>query len=175
MFGVTNNEVHLQLGVNTKGDVVCTLPDTGLVKVAFTVFSDGYVCAYASDENGNMVKRAEGQIEMHTRFADYNAQHLANLADDNPDNNDDLLPFANFSNWFTMNTLNIYWNMGASAHGGKGTDAAFINESVVINGVETPLKTEDGSYNKPAIQAYAEQNYSVLLDDIKIFGGSLYE
>ena len=185
LFKVTENVVHFYLNTGSgntaaNGDEICTLPDVGLARIAITVYSDGRIAAFVEDEKGVMVKTAEAQAVMSERFAIFNAQHQKNLADEDPSNDQDFAAFADFSSWFTMNTLNVYWNFGAGQHGTISNkqhtgDAAFLSESVMLGGVETPLLNADGSYNQAAIQVYAEENYSVLLDGFRLFGGAIYE
>ncbi len=55
VFFVENNVVKLM----SDKSVICTLPDTGLVKIAITVLGSGELKAYYSDAEGNMVLALE--------------------------------------------------------------------------------------------------------------------
>ena len=169
LFKITNNEIYLQLDSKTKGETVCIIPETGLIKVSFTIFSDGYVHAYLRGEDGSMQKVAEGQLT--NNFKIYQNAHEAYLADDNPANDNDFITFANFSNWFSMNNIEPTWTVGAGPKINADLEAAVVN----INGVDTPTMNPNGSFNFNAVQIYAEQNYSFLLDNFKFFGGAIYE
>ena len=105
-------------------------------------------------------------------FTEMQTQHLANLADDNLDNNDDLVSFASVGNWLSMHTLYSNWQLGVNINATK--KEAILNDSVMINGVDTPLKNADGSFNMEAVQAYAEENYGFLLGYFKFCMGDIY-
>ena len=174
LFRITNDKVYLLNGKSDNaenGTEICTLTKDRLTKIAITLYGDGTAKAYCSDENGKMNVAAELELVMPDKFTEMQNMHQANLADDNPDNNDDLLGFASLGNWLSMHTLYSNWQLGI----GSATNAKLEEASVMINGVDTPLKNADGTFNMDAVQAYAEENYSFLLGYFRFSMGATCE
>ena len=67
--------------------------------------------------------------------------------------------------------LEPIWNTGA----GLKQSADFESASIEIDGVMTPVKNSDGTFNMDAVKALAERDYSFLLDDFKLTMGAIYE
>ena len=174
LFRIKDNKVYILNGASNdtdNGAEVCELPDTGLVKVAVTVFDTGVIKGYYRDENGEMVEACELNLVMTDTFLSNQAKHQANLADENDENNNDLIAFESFANWLSMSRLSPNWYFGY----GSDPNANIENATVMINGVETPVKNSDGTFNRMAVRAYAEENYSFLLDNFKFCVGAIYD
>ena len=143
VFFVENNVVKLM----SDKSVICTLPDTGLVKIAITVLGSGELKAYYSDAEGNMV------LALEKERADFPAT------------------YASGTEYFTGNTLELAWSFGK----GLGTKAVIEKATVDINGENIPVMNPDGTVNPIALQLFAEQNYSFVLDEWNFCIGDVYE
>ena len=180
LFRITNNVVHFQVDSKTRGADIATIPETGMIKVAITVFSSGEMHGYVADQNGNMQLVATDTMVENARCTKLRVAYEKAVAEGNTAFAEKLAPYANFGNWFAMNALEPTWITGPGIHGVVSNkvfqdDADFIKTgTVVINGVETPLLNADGTYNIQAIQLYAEAHYSFLLDNFRFFGGAVY-
>ena len=185
VFTIINNDV-----VTSKGKhKICTLPDTGLVKIAVTFCEDGTLKAYYSNADGEMVLALEGPAEnymgMGAAYNEKHAQYLTNLADDNPENNDDLLPYKDIATWIEMSAIDF--SMYGGVQGSKGSGSAFRKAQkaeleaakVEINGELIPLFTtnDEGELvrNNVAYQLYVEQKYGYLFGDWKVYVGDVYK
>ena len=195
LFRVIENDVILP-GNNAK---ICTLPDTGLVKVAITVCDNNEIKAYYSNATGDMVYAgtwdAEAAMLMSNSYKDKHAQYLANLADDNNDNNDDLLPYKDIATFIEISDLELSMYLGpqgANATTYKSNNINNVvfkeelkNETVVIKEGEAPVPIWTGEtfekdgvvypvYNPIALQAYMEQNKSFLMKALSVYVGDVY-
>lgn len=177
LFKVENNVVK----VSADKTAICTLPDNGLARVAFTIYGSGEVKVYCDAEDGNMALVYEGTAAGSTEYKDKHAQYLRDQEDDDPSNDNRYLAYASISNWLTMNTIDLTWTLGANLtptnEGGIALEAA----SVEIEGNMVPLKTYDSpevgqdQFNLAAVQLYVEQNYSILLDYCKVYTADVYK
>ena len=183
IFRVIENEVILP----GNKEVICTLPDTGLVKVAITICGNNELKAYYSNANGDMVLAgtwdAEEAMIMSNSYKDKHAQYLANLKDDNLDNNDDLLPYKDVATFVEMSTLETSMYLGPQ--GANSTDyhsstlntrwpAEFATATVEIDGSAVPVLNADGTYNAIAMRAYMEKNYGFLMRTFTVYIGDVY-
>ena len=172
LLGVTNNNV-----LTDNGTKVCELPETGTVKVGLTISSEGVIKYYYSNADGDMIagpvwdmrEEAKYNYSMPLEYKDKHAKYLASLEDEDPANDENYLPYANFANFLTMNSLNCSWTFGR-----KIAASTFDEGQVEINGQMVPVKNENG-YNIEAVQKYAEQTCSVLLRSWKIYVGDVYK
>ncbi len=168
LFNIQNNNVVIH-GDSTK---ICTLPDTGLVKVAITITAAGEFKAYYSNEDGEMVLACvrNAEILASTEYKDKHAKYLANLEDNDPTNDETYAIYKDIASYLSQNTFQPIWTLGSNLK----TNAAFEAASVMLNGVDTPI-VKDGTVNYAALQAYAEQNYSVLFNEWNIYLGDVYD
>ena len=160
IFRVMRNKVYLMNGRSsdeTKGQVICTLPDTGLTKIAITIYSTGVVKGYYSDENGKMIEGASLELSMPDNYLTRQEMHNANLNDDDPINDEDFLAYECFGNWLSTSVLAPNWTLGIGAN--------------------TQNDLEGYTDNLAELQKIAEEStkYSYLLDDFKFCAGALYE
>ena len=182
LFRVKNNKVYILNGVSSEvenGAEICELPNTGLIKVAITVFDTGVIKGYYSNESGEMVEACELNLVMTDTFLSNQALHEANLADNDPINDNDLIAFESFANWLSMSKLSPNWYLA------EGTDpnSDIENAVVTINGEGVPVKKPNApadavgveAYNVEALRIYAERNYSFLLNNFKFICGDIYE
>ena len=142
VFLVENNVVKL----SADKSVICTLPDTGLVKIAITILGSGELKAYYSDADGNMV------LALERDRAAFPAT------------------YESATQYFTENTLQLQWTFGKNL----GTKAVFDEAEIEVDGVMTKVIDDDGVINPFALQAYAEKHYSFLLDEWKFYVGDVY-
>ena len=160
IFRVMRNKVYLMNGKSsdeTKGQVICTLPDTGLTKIAITIYSTGVVKGYYSDEDGKMIEGASFELSMPDNYLTRREMHNANLNDDDPINDEDFLAYECFGNWLSTSILAPNWTLGIGAN--------------------TQNDLEGYTDNLSELQRIAEENtkYSYILDDFKFCAGALYE
>ena len=156
------------------GTVIGEVPTDGsLRRFAITIDAlTGMTYGYAENvETGVMEKTSEGMIAL---AATYIGRHNAYIAD--PVANADLACYENIFSFFTKSgKLEPTWVFG----NGGNTSATIEGASVEIDGVMTPLKTVDSEgktfFNMEAVKAYAEQNFSFLLDDFNLVMGYVYE
>ena len=156
---------------------VCELPETGTVKVGLTISSEGVIKYYYSNADGDMIagpvydmrEEANYNYLMSKEYKDKHAKYLEYIADDNPDNDELYLPYANFANFLTMNSMDCSWTFGRKMAG-----ATFDAGMVEMGGQMVPVKNENG-YNFGAVQAYAEKTCSVILKSWKIYVGDVYK
>ena len=127
--------------------VICTLPNEGLVKIAITILGSGELKAYCSDAEGNMT------LVLEKDRAAFPAT------------------YASGTEYFTGNTLELAWSFGK----GLGTKAAIDAGRVEIDGQTVPVMNADGTYNSVALQLFAEQNYSFILDEWNFYVGDVYK
>ena len=179
---VVDNEVMLC----GNGAKICTLPDTGFMKIAATICGNGDLKVYYSTENGDMVHagtwNAEEGMEMGKCYTDKHAQHLANLEDDNEENDDDLIPYSDFRTWLRMSVLesNLYCGPqdASPAYSVEAINAKFSEElktaTAVINGETVPVMNANGTYNPIPLQYYMEENYGYFLKQFKLSIGDPY-
>ena len=76
--------------------------------------------------------------------------------------------YASATEYFTNNTLQLAFYFG-------NNDGLDTNAKVEMGGVMVPIKNADGTINPSALQAYAEKNYSFLLDEWKLYVGDIYK
>ena len=152
--------------------VIGTVADEGFTRVAIVIDTrtEMYHC-YVSDENDNMqyVLSTPVFYDRGERWDLYRAKHQANLADDNPANDEALIAYESLENWFKYATLE-------NAIGGSTSWKAEYNDAVVeIDGVSVPVKdAATGKYNLAALQLKAEEECSLLFDDYRIVIGDVY-
>ncbi len=188
LFRVLNNEVILP-GNSAK---ICTLPDTGLLKVAVTIHDNGDLKVYYSDVDGEMICagtwNAEEAMLMSASYKAKHEQYLANLADDNDDNNDDLLPYKDIGTYIEMSNFSI--NMYTGPQGANPTDyhsstlntrwpAEFATATVEIDGSTVSVQSGVDAEGKPvynpiAMKAYMEKNYGFLMSTFTVYIGDVY-
>ena len=168
IFTVKNGDVTL-----ASGDVVGTVPETGMRRFAITVDAlTGMTYGYAEDENGVMQATCVGPLSTDQYFNARQAQHFANLADEDPSNDSTLAYYENIYSFFTKSPkLEPTW---VYASGGS-VIPEFENASIEIDGVDTPIKNSDGTFNMDAVKALAERDYSFLIDDFRLVMGFVYE
>ena len=147
-------------GGNCKLDIpVGVVAEEGMSKFAFTFdFRTGMVYGYAEDENGEMKLTASGEhcfgrgwYNFVNGITDRGSAHYESIED-----------------WAVNNNLSVQWMGGANWLG------EYDNAVVNIDGVDTPVKNEDGSYNTAALAQYSEENCAMLIDNFKISLGALY-
>lgn len=175
LLGIENNKV-----VTDNGMTVCELPEVGTVKVGLTISSEGVVEYYYRNADGEMIAGPVWDmitVESHYNFSmpkeykDKHAKHLANLADEDPTNDETYLPYANFANFLTMNSFEAAWTFGKNLN--KYNISTFDEGTVEMGGQTVPVKDENG-YNIAAAQLYAEQTCSVLLKSWRVYIGDIY-
>ena len=143
LFYVEDNVVKL----SADKAAICTLPDTGLMRIAVTVLGTGELKVYYSDADGGMVL---GLQRDRAAFPD---------------------TYTSATQYFTENTLQLAWTFGR----GKGTKAAIDAGRVEIDGQTVPVMNADGTYNNVALQLFAEQNYSFLFNYMRVYIGDIYK
>ena len=169
LFKIQNNNVIVH-GDSTK---ICTLPETGFVKVAITINAEGEYKAYYSNADGEMVLALVKDAEKlaSKEYKDKHAKYLANLEDDDPTNDDTYALYKDVGTYISQNTFQPVWTVGRNLK----VNEAFESATVDIDGNQTPIKNPNGGFNYNALQRYAEQNYSFLLRQWKIYIGDIYE
>ena len=150
MFNVSNSEVKL-----ASGTLIGTVADAGMTKFAIVIDATGTVLAYAENAEGVMVKTVEEPLSLPSGLLDV---------------------YANVTDFFvattgTKGTLEPTWVLAS----GSSTNATLEAASVVIEGVETPLKDANGNLNPVAVRKYVEDNMSYYLDNFKICVGNAYK
>ena len=173
LFGVANNNVILDNGAK-----VCELPETGTVKIAFTLLASGEVKTYYSNADGEMIEsrgltQEQFYKSMGKEYKDKHAKYLANLEDDDPENDDVYLPYASIANFLSMNSLDAAWTFGRKMNNTQidGLKAS----SVDMNGQRVPVINANGGYNFGALQQAAEESCSIYLKSWKIYVGDIYK
>ena len=156
IFTVVNGVLTLPNGTE-----VGKIAETGMTKFAVTVDAlTNEVYGYCEDENGVMQLTAVSEMTLDEKFLDMQGRHLANLADDDPSNDTQVLTYESIFTFFTTSNLEPTWVVGS----GPATNPAF-----------EALKSADGTYDMEAVQALAESEYSFLLDNFKLTLGAIYE
>ena len=141
--------------------VVGELPMNALRKFAFVVDPVAEtVRAYAENlETGEMEFVAQAyKLGFDANFAKRQAQHFANLADTDPENDDDLAAYESSYSFFLESPLEFITLFGVN----KGKNQ--FND-LVENGQFTDMN---------AVRERAEQNYSFLMDNYNLFVGRVY-
>ena len=149
--------------------VVGEIPESGMRKFAITVDAlTGMTYGYAENmETGAMEMTSQSQIQLHSKFLANQDKYLSD-----PTGNALLACYENIYTFFTKaKALEPIWTFGPSV---KQSDA-FEASSIEINGVNTPIKNSDGTFNMAAVKALAERDYSFLLDDFKLTMGAIYD
>ena len=54
-------------------------------------------------------------------------------------------------------------------------DYEYFEGTIEIDGVDTPIKNSDGTFNMDAVKALAERDYSFLIDDFRLVMGFVYD
>ena len=158
----------------TNNPVVGQIPETGMRKFAITVDAlTGIAYGYAEDENGVMQPTCQTPLLLSSTFANRQAKYLSD-----PEAYPGLACYENIYTFFTASpkALEPTWVFGNGADVQESLEGA----SIEIDGVMTPLVSglDDAGkkiFNMEAVQAYAEQNYSFLLDDFNLVMGFAYE
>ena len=170
-------------GTLNRNDIVCVKPDGTVVgevpldgslrKFAITVDAlTGMTYGYAENvETGAMERTSESMIKLSASYLNRQEKYL-----EDPVTNADLACYENIYSFFTKSgKLEPLWEFGS----GSGTNATLESASIEIDGIMTPLKTVDSEgkefFNMEAVKAYAEQNFSFLLDDFSLIMGYVYE
>ena len=167
IFSVKNGEVLL-----ADKTVVGKIPATGMAKFAITVDAlTNKVYGYCENENGEMVNTAVGNMRFEAAWTARHNAHLANLADNDPTNDNTLASYESVFAYFTKSTLEPTWNFTIATN---KVLPEFENAEIEVNGVMTKVKDENGVFNMDAVKALAERDYSYLLDDFKLTLGALY-
>ena len=171
IFLVRNGKVMLyDTDSNYNNNVVVgEIPETGMRKFAITVDAlTGMTYGYAENlETGVMEKTSESQINLHSKFIANQDKYLAD-----PAANAELACYENIYTFFTKaKALEPIWTFGPSVKQSN----AFEASSIEINGVNTPIKNSDGTFNMDAVKALAERDYSFLLDNFKLTMGAIYD
>ena len=173
-YGIDLNIFSIVDGVVTlpNGTEVGKIPETGMAKFAITVDAlTNVVYGYRENENGEIELTATSEMVLSEAFLSMQQLHFDNLADEDPSNDRQFLTYESIFTFFTTSNLEPTWVVGA----GPGVNPEFEASSIEINGVMTPVKNEDGSFNMEAVQAVAERDYSFLLDNFKLTIGAIYE
>ena len=170
IFTVKDNKVIIYDGDNkTDNDVVVgEIPTTGMRKFAITLDAiTGAIVCFAENESGVMEKTGETQICLSKDFLNRQAAYF-----EDPETNATLACYENLYTFFTESgKLDATFNFGA----GDKVQPKFEASSIEIDGVDTPIKNEDGSFNMTAVQALAERDYSFLMDDFNLVMGFAYK
>ena len=154
--------------------VVGQIPETGMRKFAITVDAlTGMAYGYAEDENGVMQPTTQAPLMLNSTFTSRQEKYLSD-----PEGYAGLACYENIYTFFTASpkALEPTWVFG----NGSETQKTLEEASIEIDGVMTPLVSglDDAGnkiFNMEAVKAYAEQNYSFLLDDFNLVMGYAYE
>ena len=167
IYTIEGGEVRL-----ADGTPVGQIPETGMARFAITIDAlTNKIYGYCENAEGEIERTAESDLQLSEGFLTLQQRHADNLADEDPSNDNTFIAFESIFNFFTKSTLEPTWVVGS----GAGVNKAFEESEIEIDGVMTKIKNEDGSFNKAAVQALAERDYSFLLDDFKISLGYVYE
>ena len=164
IFKIVNGQVQI-----ADGTPVDMIPETGMRKFAITVDAlTGEAYGYAENlETGEMEYKATGKLVGQT---DYNNRVNAYAAD--PVANANLAMYENVYTFFTKSSkLEPTWEFGAGIKKSDDIEGA----SVEIDGVMTPVKNADGTFNLDAMRILAERDYSFLLDEFNLVMGFAYD
>ena len=141
--------------------VVGELPMNALRKFAFVIDPIAEtIQAYAEKENGEMEFIAQvNKFAVDASFTKRQAQHLKNLADEDPTNDETLAAYESYYSFFLESPLEFITLFGVNK--GRGNFDDLI---------------EDGQLtNMTAVKERAEQNHSFLMDNYNLFVGRVYE
>ena len=167
IFSINKGEVLL-----ADKTVVGKIPETGMAKFAITVDAlTNKVYGYCESENGEMVNTAVGTMQLDKNWLARQEAHFKNLEDEDPTNDTLYASYESVFTYFTKSTLEPTWNFTIQT-GNVLPD--FEAASIEINGVMTPIKNENGTFNMEAVQALAERDFSYLFDDFKLTLGAIY-
>ena len=164
IFKITRGVVQI-----ADGTTVGTIPESGMRRFAISVDAlTGEAYGYAENlETGEMEFVAKGMLAEHVN---YTARAKAYAED--PVANANLAMYANVYSFFTQSSkLEPTWDFG----NGPKINEEFEASSIEIDGVMTPVKNDDGSFNMDAVKAVAERDYSFLLDDFNLVMGFAYD
>jgi hypothetical protein len=110
---------------------------------------------------------------MSVEYKEKHAKYLANLADDDPSNDEFYAPYKDVASYLSQNTLRPTWTFGQQL--GANAVTEFETATVEMGGVQVPLKNANGTYNYEAVKLYAENKYSFLLKSWNVYVGDVYK
>ena len=153
----TSASGNVYAGASSDANFVATLPESGMQTFAFAIdFRAETIKAYAENlETGEMEFKNEVAL---VRPDNFKKSAEAGISG-----------YESFESWIT--TLTVTAQMLCSS--GNWTKA-HQSASVELDGVMTPIKNADGTYNPLAIQKYCEANSAMLIDDLGFFAGDIY-
>ena len=171
-FKIQNGKLYIGNGAKAIG----VIPTNGMQKFVVSVdYKNRTVTGYM-EENGQLVAKAtmsmldSGAITLANQASGVTFETLRsalNLCDANDFTN--LIPLTGVydNKNVTKHETQVWWFGAANFNGSKDLN-------VNLNGVDTPIHDGTG-WNLPALQKYAQDNFSILIDNFTINVGDFYK
>ncbi len=152
----TSASGNVYAGASSDASLIATLPESGMQTFAFAIdFRAETIKAYAENLE-------TGEMEFKKEVALVRPDNFKKAAEAGTSG------YESFESWISTLTISAQM-LCASGNWSKTHQSA----SVELDGVMTPIKNADGTYNPLAIQKYCEANSAMLIDDLGFFAGDI--